>query len=407
MSNYAKRKQAEYEAKKKSTQKTAGIVVAVVAVAALIIGGAVYLKNRPDSSSATASGDPNYDVFDYVTLGEYEGVDAYYVTPEVSDDQVQSEIDSCLEDGVEYADIDDRGVEKGDKVTIDFDGTIDGESFEGGSSTDYEYTLGEGSMIDGFDEGLYGTKVGESTTLNLTFPSDYDNEEVAGKDVVFEVTVTKAQEISYQPEWDDEFIVKYTDGEYTTTKDYEEKIREDLLTEATEQAKETTKSEVWTAVVDNAKVDGYPEYVYNTVKNQVSSNIQSACSMYGISEDDYLNYFAGGVTMDEYVLQYVNSQLITEALIKEMGIELSDEEYEQLATADLENYGVSSVEELEENYGKDALVEHYTSQKLYDELVNRANVKEVSQEEYDEIKAAKQEEESDSTEESSEEGSEE
>ena len=411
MSNYAKRKQAEYEAKKKNTQKTAIIVVAVLAVAALIIGGAIYLKNRPTDSAATASGDPNYDVFDYVTLGEYEGVEAYYVTPEVSEEDVQSEIDSCLEDGVEYADITDRGVEKGDLVTIDFDGTIDGEAFDGGSSTDYEYTIGEGSMIAGFDEGLYGTKVGESKTLNLTFPSDYDNEDVAGKDVVFEVTVTKAQQISYQPEWDDEFITKYTDGEYTTTQDYENKIREDLLADATEQAKENTKSEVWTAVVDNAEVNGYPEYVYNTVKNQLSSNIESICSMYGISQDDYLNYFAGGVTMEEYILQYVNSQLITEALIEEMGIELSDEEYKQYASADLDYYGVSSIEELEENYGKDALVEHYTNQKLYDELVNRANVKEVSQEEYDAIQAAEQEdadaEEGDSEESSDESGSEE
>ncbi|MGN0170529.1 MAG: trigger factor [Lachnospiraceae bacterium] len=392
MSNYAKRKQAEYEAKKKETKKAVLIIAAVVVVAAIIIGGAIFLKNRGDNA-ATASGDPNYDVFDYVTLGQYEGVEAYYVTPEVSDEDVQDKIDEYLEDGVEYDDISDRGVKKGDKVTIDFDGTIDGEEFEGGSATDYEYELGEGSMIDGFDEGLYGTKVGDSKTLNLTFPSDYDNAELAGKDVVFEVTVTKAQEISYQPKWNDEFVAKYTDGEYSTTEEYEEVIRAELLEDATTQSEEDLKADVWDTVYNNAKIDGYPEYAYNLVRNQLSSSIQSACSMYGISEDDYLNYFAGGLTMDEYILQNVNAKLVSEALVKEMGLEISDEEYQEYAKADLENYGVSSVEELEENYDKDTLMEHYTSQKLYDELVNKANVKEVSQEEYDELTSSDDEEE--------------
>ncbi len=392
MSNYAKRREAEALSRKESNKKTAIIVLAVVAVAAIIIGGAYYLKNRPaKNSAAVATGDPDYNIDDYVKLGQYEGVEVNSIIPEVLDSDFDKKKDELLEAGIEYSDIKKRGVEKGDKVTIDFDGTINGEAFEGGSGTDHSYVLGEGSMIDGFDEGLYGVKVGDSKTLNLTFPKDYQNKDVAGKDVVFEVTVTKAQEVSYQPKWNDEFAKKTSDGEYKTIKAYEEKVRADLLKQAEEDSATTLKSDVWTAVFDNAKIDGYPEYLYNTVKARVKANVASTCQSYGIDEKTYLAYFAGGATMKEYIMQYVNSQMVTEALIKKMGIKISDDEYEKLAKADLKTYNVSSIEELEENYTKEALMENYTSQKMYDELVSKAKVTKVTTEKYGEIKKAQQE----------------
>ena len=393
MSNYAKRREAEALSRKESNKKTAIIVLAVVAVAAIIIGGGYYLKNRkPSSATPVASGDPNYDVMDYVKLGQYEGVEVNKMIPEVTEDEFKKKKEELMTAAVEYSEFKDRGVKSGDKVTIDFDGTIDGKAFEGGSGTDHTYTLGEGSMIKGFDEGLYGVKPGEEKTLNLTFPKDYDNKDVAGKDVVFEVTISKAEEVTYQPKWDDTFAKKNSDGEYKTIASYEKSIRKDLLKQSKEDSETTLKSDVWKTIYDNAKVDGYPEYVYNTVKAKVNANIESACQSYGITEETYLAYFAGGVSKKEYILESVNNQLVTEALIKELGIELSDKEYEKLAKADLKNYGVSSIEELEENYTKDALVEHYTTQKLYDELVAKAKVTEVSMEKYGEIQKAKQEE---------------
>jgi trigger factor len=396
MSNYAKRREAEALEKKQNNQKTAVKALIVIAVLAILIGGGYYLKNKSskNQNGATATGDPNYNIDDYVKLGKYEGVEANRIKAEVTDETFENKKKSLLDAAVEYADIKDRGVQKGDKVTIDFDGTMNGKAFNGGSGKDHEYVLGEGSMIKGFDEGLYGTKVGESKTLNLTFPKKYDNNpDLAGKDVVFEVTVNKAQEVSYQPKWDDLFAKKSTNGEYKDIASYEKKVKEDLLAEAKQNSEDTLKNDVWKVVVDNAKIDGYPEYVYNTVKQKVSANIQSVSQMYNMSTDDYLKYFAGGKTMKEYVMTYVNSQLVSEKLIKDLKIKVSDKEYAKLAKADLKTYGAKNVKELEESYGKDNLMEHYKSEKLYKYLVEKANVKEVTQDEYTKIqqKAAKKE----------------
>lgn len=393
MSNYAKRKEAEALERKESAKKTLLIVLAVVVVAGIVIAGGFYLRNRSTGNDNTvvATGDPNYDIMDYVTLGNYEGLDVYYVTPSVSDEDLQNEMDGCLEAAVEYSDIEDRGVQSGDKVTIDFTGTMDGEEFSGGSAEDYEYVLGEGAMIEGFDEGIYGLKVDESATLNLTFPEDYKNEEYAGKDVEFKITVKGAQEITYQPEWDDEFAKKNTDGECQTADEYKEKLRTQLLNEATQDSDDQLMTDIMDAIMENTNFNGYPEYLYNTVSLRVEQNIQSICSMYGFSESDYLTYFAGGRTKDDIIMENVKSQMLTEALIKTIGVELSDEEYKERATADLEDYGVSSIKEFEETYTKDAIVEYYTSLKLQDILKEKANITDVSKEKYDKLTATEEE----------------
>ena len=395
MSNYSKRREAEAIERRAVTKKNCLIILCVLVVVALIAGGMYYLKNRGDSNAtgtgnADFEGDPNYDVFDYVTLGDYEGLDAYYVTPEVTKNNVKDEIDKRLEDAVEYSEFDDRAVKSGDKVNVDFIGKIDGEEFDGGTSKDYSYTLGEGSMIEGFDEGLYGANVGDKVTLNLTFPEDYSNADVAGKDVVFEVTINSAEEITYQPEWNDEFVKKSTDGKYTTTKEYKKAIEKELLADVKKSNESKLENDVWQSIYDNTTFNGYPEYLYNKMTAQVTSQIEQYSSMYGIDENTYLQYFAGGVSKEDYIIKYVNSQLLNEALIKTLKLELSDEEYEKMATADLENYGVKTIEEFEKQYSKDAISEYYLSQLLMDKLVEISNVKEISAEEYEEIQAAKQ-----------------
>lgn len=388
MSNYSKRKEAELLAKKESNKKTALTIIAVVVVLGILFGGGYYLKTNSNKNVdvVTATGDPDYDVFEYVTLGQYEGVEVQRIIPEVTEEEFNTKKSSLLEGAIEFADISERGVKEGDKVTIDFEGKIDGESFEGGTGTDYEYVLGTGGMVPGFDEGYYGTKVGESKTINITFPEDYHKEEgLNGKDVEFKITVKKAQEVTYKPEWDDEFAKKVSEGKYTTIADYEKSVRDELMKQAEETSKSTLRNDVWSKVFEAAEVEGYPEYLYNKMKIDVNNNIQTTCQQYGITEADYLNYFCGGVSKKEYILQYVNAQLVAEAVKKELNIELSDEKYRELVTADLENYGVSSIEELEEQYTKEVLVDYYTTTLMHDTLVEKAVIKDITKKEYDKL----------------------
>ncbi len=396
MSNYSKRKQAEAEQRQQDVKKAGITVLVIAAVIALVWGGIYYLQNRNTNNSASASGDgdyagdPDYDVFDYVTLGEYEGVEAYYVTPEVTDDDIEAEIETLLKDNIEYSDI-DRELQSGDTVNIDFAGTVDGESFDGGSSSGYEYVLGEGSMIEGFDEGIYGHKVGETFTIDVTFPEDYEEESLQGKAAQFEITINEAQEVTYTPEWNDEFIDRYTEGEYSTTDEYRQVIYDYLLEDKTSESKDQLENDVFQAIFDNCTIDGYPEYLYNKIYDECNTQISYYASIFGIDTDTYLMYFAGGVTMEEYVIQNVNSALVTEALRKQLAIEISDEEYQANLERDYADYECESAEAFEETYGKDAILDYYESLKLYTTLVDMANVTEVTAEEYEALTAEEEE----------------
>ena len=127
------------------------------------------------------------DVSKYVTIGEYKGLELTRTSQPVTDDDVQAEINYNLEDN--GSEVKDGTVENGDTVTINFTGTIDGKEFDGGSAEDYELVVGDGEMIDGFEDGIVGMKSGETKELDLTFPDDYYEESVAGKAVVFKVTL--------------------------------------------------------------------------------------------------------------------------------------------------------------------------------------------------------------------------
>ncbi len=381
MSNYAKRKQAEALKRKQENKKTLiSILIFVLVVAAIIFGISYANKLREQKNQIT--GDPNYDVFDYVTLGEYKGLELYYIKPEVTDEQVQEKIDSILASKVKYSEFKDREVKSGDKVTINFEGTVDGEKFEGGSSENYTYVLGEGKMIDGFDEGIYGMKVGEEKVINVTFPSDYDKKELQGKDAQFKISLLKAQAISYQPEWNDAFVKEYTKDQYTTTDAYEKYLREAMLTAATEASDSQFENDMWDKIFENTKIEGYPDYLYNYLNRNITAQIEQGAKSYGITTEMYMQYFAGGMSIHEYVLQYVESSLLTKALIKDMDLVLPDAKYTEYATSDLEYYQCKTIAEMEEKYTKEALIEYYTEIYLFEVLRDLCIKTEVTSDEY-------------------------
>ncbi|MEG0806337.1 MAG: trigger factor [Lachnospiraceae bacterium] len=360
-------------------------IIAVVIATVLICFAVIVPGNKKDSATKkTTSKNEKYDVYDYVKVGDYKGVKANRIIPEVTEEALQTSIQDLLESKKEYSNVKNRGMKSGDKVNIDFAGKIDGKEFDGGSAKSYEYEVGQGGMIAGFDEGLYGAKAKEKVTLNLTFPKDYQTKEVAGKDVVFEVTVNSIKEVSKIPEWNDKFAEKASEGKFKTAKEYEASIREELQKKAEKSSDDTLKSDVWNAVFANMKIDGYPENLYNNMYESVSKNIENSAAQWGMTSKDYLENFAG-MTMKEYVVRYVESQMVSEALIDKAKLSLSDSEYKTMAEDYMNTMGAKSVEEMEGYYGKEALQEYFLSEKLYNYLVDEATITDVTQEEYDNI----------------------
>lgn len=382
MSNYSKRRLEE--AKQKKQRLMSMVITSLIIIAIIGVVVAIVWKTQSGKTDTKAATEVKYDPFKYVTLGDFEGKVAYRIKPEVTDANLQESIDSLLKKGVEYKEVTERGLANNDQITIDFKGTIDGKEFDGGTSENYKYICGQGSMITGFDEGLIGAKKGEKRTLNLKFPDDYQTKAVAGKAVVFSVTVKKIEEVSVQPKWDDAFAKKSSEGKYETTAAYEEKLKADLLASAKKNSDSTLKSQLWKAVTDTTKVKGYPTALYKQLDSKIGSQLTSSASQWGLERDAYVKMLYG-TTYKEYLVEYVNSEMIAKALTQKLKLEVKDSEYESLTKGILADFSATSVKKLEETYGKDEIKAYLVNLKMFDYLTSKAKVQDVTQAEYEKI----------------------
>ena len=157
-----------------------------------------------------------------VTLGEYKGVEVEKSDVEVTDEDINKEVDKERENNSRTIDVDDRAVENGDIIKLDFDGSVDGVPFEGGKAENYTLTIGSGSFIPGFEDQLIGTKIGEEKDVTVTFPEDYHEKSLAGKEAVFKCKVN-AISVKELPEADDEFASEVS--EFETLAEYKEDIK--------------------------------------------------------------------------------------------------------------------------------------------------------------------------------------
>ena len=187
-----------------------------------------------------------------VTLGDYMGIEVEKSDVEVTDEEVMAEIDKERESNSRTITVDDRAVEDKDIVTIDFEGFVDGEAFEGGKAEDYSLTIGSHSFIDNFEEQLIGAKIGEEVTVNVTFPENYQAEELAGKPAEFKVTV-KEIKVKELPELDDEFAKDVS--EFDTLDEYKADIKKNLTESKEKEALAAKEDKVVEKIIENATME--------------------------------------------------------------------------------------------------------------------------------------------------------
>ena len=317
---------------------------------------------------------PVYDASEYVTLGEYKGltveVDPVEVTDEQVMDKIASETKQTLTEGT---------VEDGDTVNIDYVGKLDGEEFDGGSAEGYDLEIGSCTFIDGFEDGIIGMQVGETKDLELTFPEDYHSEDLAGKDVVFTVTVNS---ISRVPELTDEVADSVVEG--MTAEAYQESVRQELEDSAKESQKSDAQQKLLQAVYDNADISGYPEENLQYTINRAKNYYEWLASMYGMTLDDYLTNY--GMTQDEFMeqIQPVAEEALGEemtllAIAKEENIEVSDEEYQDGLARYAEAQGMDDPSKLEEAYGENYIRNSLLQEKVLNFLYENATIEEVKE----------------------------
>lgn len=308
-----------------------------------------------------------YDALKYVDLGEYKGIEVSKAQIDVDDETVENVLASELARHAYQQKVTDRPAKEGDTVNIDYKGMKDGVAFEGGTAQGYDLTLGSGSFIDGFEDGLIGAETGETRNLELKFPDPYkNNPDLAGQPVVFEVTVNKIVE-TVTPELTDEYAAENSD--YATAEEYREGLR-DIMRE------QNKKNAVLDALMEQAEFQEAPENLTAYYQYDMIQQTSYQAAAYGMSFEQFLE--ASSMTQEQFlearadeIDMNVRRDMLMEAMIALEKLELTDQEFNDGVAEVAESYGRTK-EEVISIIGEDVLRENFLWNKAIDLLAENA-----------------------------------
>ncbi|MCM1161117.1 MAG: trigger factor [Roseburia sp.] len=302
-----------------------------------------------------------------IELGKYKGVTVEKEDTTVSEEEVLAEIEKERERNARTITVEDRPVKDGDMTVIDFEGSVDGEVFEGGKGESYPLTIGSGAFIPGFEEQVVGAKLEEEIEVNVTFPEDYHAEELAGKAAVFKVTVKEIKEKEL-PELDDEFASEVS--EFDTLAEYKEDVQKKLTEKKEEEAKNAKESKVIEAIVEDSKME-IPDAMISTTQRQMVDEFAQRIQMQGLSIEQYFQFT--GLTPEKMMEQIkpqaearIKSRLVLEAVVKAENIEATEEDF------DKEIERMASMYQMDANKVKETVGEHGKKEIMMDLAVTKA-----------------------------------
>lgn len=316
-----------------------------------MLAGCASSKQTEQNTDTTPSEDStltlsNITVEDYVTLGEYKGLEVAMAPASVDEATWEEWVaeEYFYQVTAENGGVFDRAVENGDTVNIDYVGTQDGVAFSGGTAQGATLTIGSGKYIGGFEEGLIGVMPGETVELNLTFPENYGNVDLAGAEVVFTVTVN-----FIVAEMTDEIIAGFGSEEYSTVEELRQSVYDYLYEMALADYESDLEYEIITMVVGNCTISECPEEIVEQYKESITYNIETLAVMYGMDGETLINYQFGR-TMEDYVKEAAEDSakqaLVLQAIANKEGLVLSEEGLlERIEEYALEN-GAESAEEM-------------------------------------------------------------
>ena len=265
-----------------------------------------------------------------VTLGEYKGVEVPKSETEVTDEEVEAELKKEQEKNSRTVTVEDRGAENGDITTIDFEGFVDGEAFEGGKGTDYPLTLGSGSFIPGFEDQLVGAKEGDHVEVKVTFPEEYQAKELAGKEAVFQCDVKKV-EAKELPELDDDFAQDAS--EFDTLAEYKEDIKKNLTEKKEKEARAAKENAAVDKAIENAQME-IPDAMLNTQVRQMLDDFSRRMQSQGLTMEQYFQFT--GMTAEKMMeemkpqaLKRIQTRLVLEKIAEVENIQPTQEEVDE------------------------------------------------------------------------------
>ncbi|HIT89842.1 MAG TPA: trigger factor [Candidatus Merdenecus merdavium] len=265
-----------------------------------------------------------------VTLGEYKGIEVPKTTIRVTKDEIEKEVDKERENNARTITVEDRPVEDGDITSIDFEGFVDGEAFEGGKGENFSLTIGSHSFIDTFEEQLIGKNIGEEVEVNVTFPEEYHVKELAGKPALFKVIVHEIK-VKELPEADDDFAKDVS--EFDTMKEYRADIKAKIREQKEKDAQTAKEDTVMEKIIENATME-IPDLMVEGQTQQMVDNFERRIQQQGLSLEQYFQFT--GLTqeglseqMRPQALKTIQTSLVLEAIAEAEDIQVSDERMEE------------------------------------------------------------------------------
>lgn len=324
---------------------------------------------KPFIFSATVAVKPE------VKLGTYKGVEVAKADVEVTDEDINAELDKVREQNSRTVNVEDRPVQDKDMTIIDYEGFIDGQPFEGGKAENYPLTIGSHSFIDTFEEQLIGKNIGEETEVNVTFPEEYHADELKGKPATFKVTVREIKEKQYD-DLDDDFAQNVSD--FDTLDEYKDDLRKIISERKINEAKSNKENEVIDKIVESSEMD-IPDAMVNTQVRRMADEFAGRLKQQGLSIEQYFQFT--GLTPDRLLadmqpeaLKRIKNRLVLEAIVKAENIEVSDEDYEAEITKMAESYGMETdkIKEFMGEYEQEQIKKDIAVQKAVDLVVAQA-----------------------------------
>ncbi len=320
-----------------------------------------------------------------VTLGQYEGVEYTVMSTEVSDEELQAQVDAFLQQCGESREVTEGTVKMGDTINLDYIGYCDGVAFEGGNTEGQGTTLviGSHSYIDDFEDQLVGHEVGEEgIEVNVSFPDPYkNNPDLAGKPATFVCTINSIIVTDYPSELTDELVAANTN--YDTVNSYMDALRMDYESYKQNIADTQMKQELITKVIDNSTINEYPEAELKKLTEETIKAAQESAESNGMDFETFVSYYCDDdgnpytiegykQGAEDYMKELLQEKMVVCAIAKEQGYTIEQKDIDEYIAKEIaENSGMSE-EYLTQNYSKEELAYAAVYDKVMDHIIETA-----------------------------------
>jgi trigger factor len=314
------------------------------------------------------------DYSSYILLGQYKGIEIPAVDLNITEEEIDEAINITMQFRATSTQITDRTVENGDTVNINYQGLLEGVAFDGGTQDGASLTIGSGQFIPGFEEGLIGVETGIEVELPITFPEQYHSEELAGKAVIFKVTVNFINGEQVVPELTDEYVKENFQADSISS--YREQVKADLEETAKINGEDEQLRTLVQTVIDNAEVIFLPDHMLEEEIEKATNYYEQVAASAQMTLEQYAQM--GGMTLEEFTIEIANQAemvlkrlIVMKLIVEEENIIIKEADYENF----LIEYGFDNRKELEDTFGAQVVYDALLSQKVSEFILENAVIK--------------------------------